>query len=92
MAGNQTSLRFTAVAGRTYSVLYRDDLSNGTWLRLQNVPGQAATGPFDVTDSGAGGSYFFVSSSSNRSSARGSCDCPSQNSAFFRISGSLLVL
>src|SRR5450830_1921428 len=35
--------------------------------------------------------YFFVSSSSNRSSARGSCDWPSQKSAFFRISGSLLV-
>src|SRR6476646_1278324 len=35
--------------------------------------------------------YFFVSSSSKRLSARGSFDCPSQNSAFLRISGSLLV-
>ena len=56
MAGSQTLLRFTAVASRTYTVLYRDDLSNGTWLRLQNVPGQPGTGPVDVTDSGAGAS------------------------------------
>ena len=56
VVGSQTSLRFTAVAGRTYTVLYRDDLSKGTWLSLQNVPRQGTTGPLDVTDSGAGAS------------------------------------
>src|SRR5438477_5310049 len=35
--------------------------------------------------------YFFVSSSSKRSIARGSCDWPSQNRAFFLISGSRFV-
>ncbi|PYJ59276.1 MAG: hypothetical protein DME24_13385, partial [Verrucomicrobia bacterium] len=56
ITGSQTSLRFTAVAGKTYTVLYRDDLSNGAWLILKNVSAQAATGPIDVTDSGAGAS------------------------------------
>ena len=44
------------VAGKTYTVLYREDLSQGAWLILKNVSAQAATGPIDVTDSGAGAS------------------------------------
>jgi len=41
VAGNQTGIRFNAVAGKTYSVLYRDDLSAGLWLALTNVPAQS---------------------------------------------------
>jgi hypothetical protein len=44
-------LRFVAVAGKTYSVLYCDSLEQGTWLRLTDVPAQASTGEVEVTDS-----------------------------------------
>ncbi len=43
------SLRFEAVAGRTYTVLYSDTLP-GAWQRLQDVPAQPASGAVTVTD------------------------------------------
>ena len=48
---NRISLRFTAVAGKTYSVLWRSDLASGTWAKLADVPAQSVTGPIAVTDS-----------------------------------------
>src|SRR5439155_1353458 len=56
VGGGQTEIQFTAVAGKTYSVFYSDNLSNGPWLKLPNVPAQPTTRPVGVPDSGAGGS------------------------------------
>jgi hypothetical protein len=39
----QYAVRFNAVAGRTYSVLYKNNLSDTTWAKLLDVPAQAAT-------------------------------------------------
>jgi hypothetical protein len=58
VAVNATSftLRFTAVAGRSYTVQYRNNLSSGGWQGMTNISSQATTGPLDVTDPGTGGS------------------------------------
>ena len=60
-AGGTTTLRFTAVAGKTYSVVYSVALGNGAWLKLKDVPAQATTGPLAVTDSAAdaGAARFY---------------------------------
>jgi len=50
VVGNGINLRFTAVAGRTYSVLWNGDLKNGTWSKLADVAAQSVTGPVTVTD------------------------------------------
>ncbi len=36
--GNPVRLRFTAAAGRSYSVRYRTDLGTGDWIRLVDIP------------------------------------------------------
>ncbi len=54
--GGGTSLTFVTVAGRTYTVQYRDALDGSPWRNLTDVPTQAATGPFTVVDSTADGS------------------------------------
>ncbi|MDB6110280.1 MAG: hypothetical protein JWR69_2030, partial [Pedosphaera sp.] len=48
VAGRTVS--FTAVAGRTYSILYRADLGSGSWLKMADVPAQAQTGPVSIPD------------------------------------------
>lgn len=50
VAGNNINLTFTAVAGRTYSVLWNGDLSGGIWSKLTDVSAQSVTGPVTVTD------------------------------------------
>lgn len=49
--GNVVTLTFTAEAGKSYSVLCRDVLDAAhSWVKLRDVPGQAVTGPYEVTD------------------------------------------
>ena len=43
---------FTAVAGQTYGVEYRNSLSTGSWLTLTNIPAQPVTQPIDAIDPG----------------------------------------
>ncbi len=43
-------LTFSAVAGRTYSVLYCDALGSGEWLKLEDVPVQMETGVVEIHD------------------------------------------
>lgn len=50
LAGGVGFIEFTAVAGHTYSVLYRDSLSPGGWTKLADVPAPAVTGPVMITD------------------------------------------
>lgn len=45
-----TTLVFGAVAGRTYTVQYRGALTGNAWMRLQDVPAPAASGPITVLD------------------------------------------
>jgi hypothetical protein len=56
ISANATSIvvRFTAVAGRTYTVLYRDALGSGDWSKLKDIPAQEETGPIEVHDPDAG--------------------------------------
>ena len=45
------SVRFTAVAGKTYTVQYKALLTDSIWLKLTDVSAQAATGEIEVQDS-----------------------------------------
>ena len=52
--GNTLLFTFTAQAGQTYSVLYRDVLdASHPWSKLADIPAQAVTGPFTFTDTTA---------------------------------------
>ncbi len=47
---NGVRLRIPAVAGRTYTLLYRDSLSSGTWVRLMDAGPLPADGPVEFED------------------------------------------
>jgi hypothetical protein len=51
-AGTSTKIQFIAVSGKTYSVLYRDQVDSGIWQKLTDVPASATTGLIEVPDSG----------------------------------------
>jgi hypothetical protein len=46
----QYAVRFNAVAGKTYTVRYKDDLNAAAWTRLMDVPAQAFDTLLEVTD------------------------------------------
>jgi hypothetical protein len=48
-------LQFSAIAGKNYSVLYRTNLTAGTWTTLSNVPPPGVSGPITITDRGVVG-------------------------------------
>ena len=48
--GTTARLSFRASAGKTYSVLYRDDITKGAWLKLADVPSRPAAGDAQVSD------------------------------------------
>ena len=50
----QVILRFTAIAGLTYTVQYRDSLSAGDWLTLTNVPSPPFTQTANIPDATLG--------------------------------------
>ena len=53
--GTNFVLQFNGVAGKTYSVFYRSNVSGGTWIKLSDVPAQGADGVRTVSDSGVVG-------------------------------------
>jgi len=52
-------LRFTAVANRSYTIQYRDNVGSGAWQKLSNITDQATTQPVDVPDSVNGGTRYY---------------------------------
>jgi hypothetical protein len=50
---------FTAVAGRAYTVQYKESLTDATWLTLRELPVQTATGPVAIDDGAATASRRF---------------------------------
>jgi hypothetical protein len=59
VAANGRTLRFDAVAGRTYTVEYRSALFEGAWQKVADVPAAPADGPVEVVDSQAVGQTRF---------------------------------
>jgi len=60
--GTTAELRFSAVAGKTYTILYRDSLSGGpSWQRLTDVSAQATTQTMMIPDAspGVSGQRFY---------------------------------
>jgi hypothetical protein len=49
------AIRFTRVAGRSYSVQYRNSLATGSWQKLADVPAASTTATVQVSDPSAGG-------------------------------------
>ncbi|HAV65204.1 MAG TPA: hypothetical protein DCY13_22885, partial [Verrucomicrobiales bacterium] len=49
------TLEFQAVAGRSYSVLWRDFAESGTWIKLRDVPASGITQPLQMVDDTLGG-------------------------------------
>jgi len=56
MSGGTVTLRFTAVAGRTYSIIYFDSPDDGFWFKVRDVAAQGFTQDVTVTDPAAGSS------------------------------------
>ncbi len=48
------AVRFTAVAGKTYTVRYKNALTDGTWTKLADIPAPVADTLYDVIDPVAG--------------------------------------
>lgn len=60
VSGGGVVLRFTAMAGRSYTVQSRTDLSSGSWSGLADVDRQTTTRVFEINDAmPAGGSFRF---------------------------------
>jgi hypothetical protein len=51
----QWTVRFTVTAGKTYSVLYKNALTDATWTKLGDLPAQGSNGEVGLIDSSAGG-------------------------------------
>src|SRR5262249_24394061 len=49
----QVVLQFTAVAGKTYTVLYRDAVDNGSWLKFTDVGAPPISQVVTLTDPSA---------------------------------------
>lgn len=47
-------IRFTAIAGATYSVQFKDSLTDPNWLTLRQIPAQTSTGLIQVNDPDTG--------------------------------------
>ncbi|MEW6158352.1 MAG: lamin tail domain-containing protein [Verrucomicrobiota bacterium] len=43
-------LKFQAVAGKTYSILYRDQLDNGSWRKLADIPARPVNETVEIPD------------------------------------------
>jgi hypothetical protein len=48
------AVTFNAVAAKTYTIQYRDSLSTGAWLRLNDVAAQGSSGPVTIFDTAPG--------------------------------------
>jgi hypothetical protein len=61
--GGSLVVEFTALADRTYSLLYRSTLEGGAWLKLRDVPAETAERIVEVIDpigSGAATRFYRV--------------------------------
>ena len=55
VSAGTVTLRFTAVAGKTYSVQFRDSPDAAPWSKIVDVPAQSVTEQMTVTDPTATG-------------------------------------
>jgi hypothetical protein len=55
LSGGLRAIRFTAVAGKTYTVQYKGALNDPIWLKLTDVPAQPATTQVEIKDVTLGG-------------------------------------
>ncbi|RYD75707.1 MAG: lamin tail domain-containing protein [Verrucomicrobiaceae bacterium] len=53
------TVRFTAKAGKTYTVQYRNELQSGSWLKLSDIASQETDRAVEVNDPAASGRRFY---------------------------------
>ncbi len=58
-AGSGVVISFTAQSRKSYTVLYKNNLSDATWIKLQDVPAAVGVRTMAVTDASAGDSRFY---------------------------------
>src|SRR4029079_16777531 len=49
ISGSSVLILFTAVAGKTYSLLKRDQVTGENWVKIQNAPVQSSTQEISLT-------------------------------------------
>jgi hypothetical protein len=54
-AGDHPLIRFMAAEGKTYTIQYRDSITDGQWVTLTDVPAQTTTRLMEVADPDATG-------------------------------------
>ena len=59
LPGGTAEITFEAVSNRTYSVLYKDDLSSALWTRLTDVVARGSNWTAGATDAAAATNRFY---------------------------------
>ncbi|HWI59505.1 MAG TPA: hypothetical protein VNZ22_19915, partial [Bacillota bacterium] len=54
VSGSNRTISFTAVAGKTYTILYKTSLEDTLWQRLTNVAAQSVSGPVNIPEAASG--------------------------------------
>lgn len=52
-------IQFTAMPGKSYSILHGDSLTPGAWLKLADIPASATAHPVDITDPSGSSRQFY---------------------------------
>jgi len=61
LAGGQLQFGFNTVAGRSYALQYKNDLSSGAWMFLTNFTGTGSAWQFTAPASPSGNQFYRVS-------------------------------
>lgn len=59
-ADSDVVLSFEAVAAKTYSILYKDDLADADWSKLEDVPAPVSNRIENVTDGTSSSQRFYI--------------------------------
>ncbi len=60
LIGGVTHLHFQALAGRTYSVLFREQVADGAWQKLVDVPAPTTNTEEDISDPATAATRFYL--------------------------------
>ena len=59
ISGAARTINFNAVAGKTYTIVFKNRLDDVVWQRMADVPAQGVTAPIGIPDSSAGAPARF---------------------------------
>jgi hypothetical protein len=59
LSGNEVRIEFNAVAGKTYTIEYRDSLTAGEWLKLVDLSAEPVSRPVIIPDAASNNHRFY---------------------------------